>query len=177
MKLEDLLYGAYISSANDACHIVAEYLAGDVAAFVDRMNARALQLGCAGTRFASPGGQGDPEQYTTPWDEYLIFKTAVDHPLFLKISGVTAYETAPTDFAYARMLINGNLMLDMDSAYHYDTYISGCLDTSGESGARLSPMPKTGSCPLISVLSGSIEARICRAEQSFLKQSGWLTGI
>jgi D-alanyl-D-alanine carboxypeptidase len=74
---------------------VAEHLAGDAAAFVARMNAKALQLGCAGTRFASLGGQGDPEQYTTPWDEYLIFKTAVDHPLFLKISGAAAYETAP----------------------------------------------------------------------------------
>ncbi len=80
---------------------------------------------------------------------------------------MTAYETAPTDFAYARILIN-ELKLYKDSAYHYDTYISGCLDTSGESGARLFSYADDGKLSLISVLSGSIEGSdLPPQEQSF----------
>lgn len=41
MTFEDFLYCAMISSANEACNVVAEYVCGSISAFVQRMNARA----------------------------------------------------------------------------------------------------------------------------------------
>ena len=52
MSLQDLLYCAMVESANEACNIIGEYIAGSLSAFVERMNARAQELGCSGTHFA-----------------------------------------------------------------------------------------------------------------------------
>lgn len=41
MTFEDFLYCAMISSANEACNVVAEYVCGSISAFVERMNTRA----------------------------------------------------------------------------------------------------------------------------------------
>ena len=56
MTFEDFLYCAMISSANEACNVVAEYVCGSISAFVQRMNARAQELGCTGTHFVNPHG-------------------------------------------------------------------------------------------------------------------------
>ncbi|WP_353936960.1 hypothetical protein [uncultured Treponema sp.] len=45
MSLEDLLYCAMLSSANEACNIVGEYIGGSVGQFVEMMNQRAAELG------------------------------------------------------------------------------------------------------------------------------------
>ena len=86
MKLQDLLYGAYIASGNDACNIVAEHLAGDIETFVRWMNSKARQLGCSETKFSDPSGLDALEQYTTPWDQYLIFNDARQASAFYKNS-------------------------------------------------------------------------------------------
>src|SRR3989449_8619211 len=55
-----LLEGVAIASANDAATAVAEHLGGTEDAFVDRMNAKAAQLGLRSTHFANPHGLPDP---------------------------------------------------------------------------------------------------------------------
>ena len=42
IRIIDLLYAALIPSANEACNVMAEAVSGDVASFVELMNARAL---------------------------------------------------------------------------------------------------------------------------------------
>ena len=63
-----LLEGVAIASANDAATALAEHLAGDDAAFVERMNDRGRELGLADTRFANPHGLPDPAQRSTARD-------------------------------------------------------------------------------------------------------------
>jgi serine-type D-Ala-D-Ala carboxypeptidase (penicillin-binding protein 5/6) len=65
LTLEDLLEGLLLESANDAAIAIAEGVAGSREAFVDRMNARAQELGLDGTRFANPIGLDDPDNYST----------------------------------------------------------------------------------------------------------------
>jgi D-alanyl-D-alanine carboxypeptidase len=55
-----LLEGVAIASANDAATAVAEHLGGSEEVFVDRMNAKAAQLGLRSTHFANPHGLPDP---------------------------------------------------------------------------------------------------------------------
>jgi D-alanyl-D-alanine carboxypeptidase len=55
-----LLEGVAIASANDAATAVAEHLGGSEDVFVDRMNAKAAQLGLRSTRFVNPHGLPDP---------------------------------------------------------------------------------------------------------------------
>jgi len=68
VKVEDLIRGIAISSGNDACIAVAEYLGGTEANFAAIMNQKAEQLGLTGTQFRNSSGWPDPEQYTTARD-------------------------------------------------------------------------------------------------------------
>src|SRR5205809_64406 len=65
VPLHVLLEGVAIASANDAATALAERLAGDESVFVERMNAKARELGLAGTRFTNPHGLPDPNQRST----------------------------------------------------------------------------------------------------------------
>lgn len=54
--VEELLYALMIQSANDAAHALASTVAGTPAAFVERMNAKARELGMTQTTFRTPHG-------------------------------------------------------------------------------------------------------------------------
>jgi D-alanyl-D-alanine carboxypeptidase (penicillin-binding protein 5/6) len=60
--VRELLLGAVIVSANDACVVLAEGIAGSEQAFVAMMNTRAQQLGLRSARFRNVTGLDDPEQ-------------------------------------------------------------------------------------------------------------------
>ena len=81
VPLRVLLEGVAIASANDAATALAERLAGDEAAFVERMNATARDLGLDGTRFANAHGLPDPGQRSTARDlAQLTGRLLTDHP-------------------------------------------------------------------------------------------------
>lgn len=62
VSVRDLIQGAVIVSANDACVVLAEGIAGSEAAFVALMNRRAEELGLRSARFRNVTGLDDPEQ-------------------------------------------------------------------------------------------------------------------
>lgn len=65
VRLEDLVLGITVHSANDACIALAEGLAGGEQPFVDRMNARARDLGLFKSAFANATGLPAPGQQVT----------------------------------------------------------------------------------------------------------------
>ncbi len=76
-----LMEGVAIASANDAATALAEHLGGDEATFVERMNAKAQELGLTSTRFANPHGLPDPRQRTCARDiAQLTSRLLQDHP-------------------------------------------------------------------------------------------------
>jgi D-alanyl-D-alanine carboxypeptidase (penicillin-binding protein 5/6) len=62
VTVRDLIQGAVIVSANDACVVLAEGIAGSEDAFVALMNRRAEELGLRSARFRNVTGLDDPEQ-------------------------------------------------------------------------------------------------------------------
>lgn len=62
---KDLLYAMLLPSSNDAATAVAEKVGGTEAAFVQRMNAKAEQLGYTQTHFCNPHGLDAAGHYTT----------------------------------------------------------------------------------------------------------------
>jgi len=68
VRLDDLLSGLIVQSANDAALTLAEGLAGSEEAFVEKMNAQAGKLGLASTRFQNATGLAHPEHYSTARD-------------------------------------------------------------------------------------------------------------
>lgn len=127
MSLLDLLYCAMLSSANESCNIIASYLCGSVAAFVQRMNERAAVLGCTATNFADPNGLSDENHYSTARDLFRIACEAMQHPLFAEICAAAEYETAETNVHEARWLENSNALLNPDSVYGAEYVYNGCV--------------------------------------------------
>lgn len=89
----ELLKGVAIASGNDAAVAIAEHLAGFVAAFVARMNARAEQLGLTDTRFQNPHGLPADDQHTTAKDmAFLALHLIQDHPAALQLHAMKEFE-------------------------------------------------------------------------------------
>jgi D-alanyl-D-alanine carboxypeptidase (penicillin-binding protein 5/6) len=81
----DLLHAILMRSANDGCVAAAEHIAGSEAAFVEKMNAKARELGALHTHFANPHGLNAPDHYTTARDLAAIARAAIAEPRFSSI--------------------------------------------------------------------------------------------
>ena len=126
MRLEDLLYCMMLESANESCNVVAEYISGDVEAFVALMNQTAAELGCIGTHFANPHGLHNEEHYTTAYDISLIVPAAWENEDFRKITTTAHYDLPATNLQEGRQLSTTNrLMLDTASSGFYYSKAAG----------------------------------------------------
>ncbi len=81
----DVILGLLISSGNDAAVTLAENYPGGYKVFVEKMNAKALELGLENTKFSNVSGVESPDHYTTAYDIAMIARSALDRPTFEKI--------------------------------------------------------------------------------------------
>jgi D-alanyl-D-alanine carboxypeptidase (penicillin-binding protein 5/6) len=85
MRVEDLLEGLLLESANDAAVTLAEGISGSRKAFVAEMNERADELGLADTSYANPIGFDDPANYSTARDLAALSLRLMRRPRFRRI--------------------------------------------------------------------------------------------
>jgi len=131
IDLEALLYCAMLPSDNYAALAIAYFVSaekgdGTLLWFIDRMNEKAIELGCNDTQFMNPHGLYHEDHYTTAHDMYLLAKNAMQVPGFANIVSTTVYNRKATnknDFAETNgkyRLENTNKMLS--TAYEGDGY-------------------------------------------------------
>lgn len=118
MSLQDLLYCAMLSSGNDACNVIAEYIGGTIDNFITMMNDRAQELGCVGTHFANTHGLPDENHYTTAYDLAQITLEAMTHSQFMDICDTVTYEVPATNMSGARTLSNSNGLINENSTMY-----------------------------------------------------------
>jgi serine-type D-Ala-D-Ala carboxypeptidase (penicillin-binding protein 5/6) len=97
LTVKQLLYALLLRSANGAAVALAENNAGSVSAFIEKMNAKAQELGLKDTHFVTPNGLDAEGHYSTAADMALVgryamkneqFRTFVDTKQYtLQISG------------------------------------------------------------------------------------------
>lgn len=95
--VEELLYAIMLQSANDAAVALAIDRAGDVPAFVDRMNRRAGELGMTRTRFVTPNGLttgAGPHDTTTARDLAKLCVELCKRPEALRFTGTKTHRFA-----------------------------------------------------------------------------------
>lgn len=92
MTTDEMLRGIAIASGNDASVAMAERIAGSEAAFVDRMNAKAKDLGLENTLFQNPTGLPAKNHYSTANDMAVMAKE------LLKYEGITKYTGQYEDY-------------------------------------------------------------------------------
>lgn len=91
IDVRDLLYGMMLRSGNDAAAALAILHSGSIAAFADRMNLRAKELGAENTHFVNPSGLPDDSHYTTARDLCKIACAAMKNNLFRTVVGTKSW--------------------------------------------------------------------------------------
>lgn len=83
MSMDEMLKSVVVSSANDCATALAEHVAGSEAAFVERMNARAAELGMQDTHFVNCTGLDDApdaaEHLTSAYDIAVMSRELLKH--------------------------------------------------------------------------------------------------
>ena len=83
MSMDEMLKSFVVSSANDCATALAEHVAGSEAAFVERMNARAAELGLEDTHFVNCTGLDDEpnaaEHLTSAYDIAVMSRELLKH--------------------------------------------------------------------------------------------------
>jgi len=101
IRADDALTAMLMHSANDACLVLAEHVAGSVEAFAVRMNARAAELGMQDSHFVHPCGFDADGQYSTVTDLLRLARAAhANH----RIAQIVAQEQATVSTATGRQL-------------------------------------------------------------------------
>ena len=80
MTVDELLKAVAVVSANDAAVALAEHLAGSEAAFVERMDRRAAELGMKDTNFVNCTGLPAAGHLTSAYDIALMSRALMAHP-------------------------------------------------------------------------------------------------
>ena len=78
VPVADLIKGIAVQTANDGCLIIAEGMAGSETKFVERMNARAAELGLTDSHFANATGLPHPDNRSTLVDLVKLARHLVE---------------------------------------------------------------------------------------------------
>lgn len=162
LTVNDLLHCMIMQNAADAAVALAEYVAGTRNSFVDLMNARVQQMGCANTLFTDVHGVGSGNQYTTARDMARIMMACTENETMFQLLACQKYEVAETNMSEARKLISLNYLMETTTVpkYNYDKVTSGFASYSDSTGASLvctadSSTEKKAGLNLICVVMGA----------------------
>jgi D-alanyl-D-alanine carboxypeptidase (penicillin-binding protein 5/6) len=88
ISVDDLLHGVIIHSANDACIVLAEGIAGSEAEFAAKMTQRAREIGLAKSTFTNSNGLPDPGTLVTTRELGILARHIIlAYPEYYKIYG------------------------------------------------------------------------------------------
>lgn len=150
LTIEQLLWGLMIPSGNDAAMVLAFVLAGSEAAFAEKMNDRAKELGCTDTHFVNPHGFHDDNHYTTAQDMAKIAKKGMDKQMFRDIVDIAHIKIPPTNKTeQERYYINTNGLI---SAMRYRDYVY-----KGATGIKTGRTTEAGACLVSSAKKNNME--------------------
>ncbi|MCM1298120.1 MAG: D-alanyl-D-alanine carboxypeptidase [Firmicutes bacterium] len=142
LTYKDCLYALMVVSACEAANVLALNLCGTVEDFTSLMNKKASDIGCLNTHFSDAHGLWEAENYSTPYDMYLISRYAYDHvPGFMEICDTVSYDFPPNNNnPEGYTLYNTNVLMRPSSDFYLE-YVhgikTGSIDyyyTKGESG-------------------------------------------
>lgn len=151
VRVEDLIKGILVSSGNDACIVVAEYLAGTESAFSDMMNTKAEELGMYNTSFRNASGWPNPEQLSTAKDLTKLAISLVEtYPEYYKYFGIERFKFSNISQPNRNGLLRRGVGVDGLKTGHVD-----------DAGYHLTASAKRGDIRLVSTVLGtnSLKAR------------------
>lgn len=148
MSVNDLLKAVVISSANDACTLLSEYIAGSADAFVDMMNDKVKELGLKDSHFENCTGLDDEvtEHYSCAYDLAVIASEVMKYDLIKEYSTVwlDSLRDGKTELNNTNKLIN-----------KYDGITGLKTGTTSNAGFCLCATAQRDGMSLVSVVLGA----------------------
>lgn len=151
MSVRDLLYGVMVSSGDDASNVLAQYLSGNVPAFMTELNRYIKDLGCKNTYFNNPHGLHHPEHKTTAYDLAIMTKAAMKNPLFREMAATVKYPRPKTNKQDSTTLLQTNRLL-RKGKFYYAKAIGVKTGYMSTAGYNLVAAAKDGNRTLIAVV-------------------------
>src|SRR6201985_2030414 len=92
VSVDDLVHGMIIQSANDACIVLAEALAGNEAEFGAKLTKRAREIGLTQSVFTNSNGLPDPDEKVTTRELGMLARhITLTYPDYYKMFGQTDF--------------------------------------------------------------------------------------
>lgn len=88
IRLEEIIKGVSIASANDGAIALAEFIGGSVENFVDMMNKKAEDLGLTNTHFINPHGLHEDDHYSSAYDMAIMAANLINHEKILNYTSI-----------------------------------------------------------------------------------------
>lgn len=157
VSVEALLYCMIAASDSDSAAVLAEMVSGSQAAFVEKMNQRAAEMGCTGTHFTNAHGLYDENAYSTARDICRIIDIALENETFVKIFNADTYTVPATNKADVRQVLTTNWMMSNDYTKRYfdERVTGGKTGTDGANGRCLAVTAEDGGMQLLAVVMGA----------------------
>lgn len=157
LSLNDALHAVLLASANEVSYAVAENMGikmgGTYQTFIDRMNERAVELGCTGSHWVNANGLHDDQHFTTAHDMARIAAAVYQYEPFQHLMGSLEYTIAPTSLKNEpRTCWQNHKMLWPENEYYYEFCRGGKTGYTDQSGTTLVTMADNGQMRLASVV-------------------------
>ena len=158
--VHQLLTLLMVASVNEAANVCAELVSGSIPAFVERMNARASELGCENTHFCNPHGLHEDDHYTTAYDLYLMARELQKHEDVAEIYRQDRVVMPATNKSEERIFFSTNSLIsrykELGYIYRYATGMK--TGTTTPAGLCLAATATKGETSLISIVLGASRA-------------------
>ena len=109
--VQDLLTATLVASANDACHALADHVAGSERQFALRMNQRARALGMQDTHFVNACGLDTPGHYSSARDLAVLATALLQLPQTTRITRLQEGQIATVDGTRAYAFQSTNALI------------------------------------------------------------------
>ncbi len=146
--VRELMKSIVVCSANDSCVAMAERVAGSEDVFIERMNARAKELGANDTLFANCTGLPKQPQYSCAKDVALMLRALLKYPDYFQFGKVWMDKFAHPKGRYTE-ITNTNKLVRF-----YEGCDGGKTGFTNEAGFCLAATAKRGNLRVISVVIG-----------------------
>lgn len=165
LKLYDLITGMLMVSGNDAAYTgaacTAKTISGDstmsdtqaINYFCGLMNDFAQKLGMSNSRFTTPDGCDEPEQYTTARDLTLLAEYSMSVPEIREIAA-TYQKYVVFESGENITWTNTNKLLDTESEFYCENAIGLKTGTTANAGCCLIAAFLSGGKEYLSVVTG-----------------------
>lgn len=157
LSLNDAMYGMLLASGNEVAYAIAESVGNKMGigyeGFIQKMNDRAVELGCTGSNWVNANGLHDDLHYTTAHDMALIASELYKHEEFRTVTQTLNYTIGATNLTdETRAVQQNHKMLWPNHSRYYEYCTGGKTGYTDNSRTTLVTMAENGTLRLAAVV-------------------------